>query len=247
MTGDLGILDHAGWRELRLARPDRGNALSEPLVGALAQALDAAVADDVPLLVLRGEGRHFCTGFDLSDLEDLSDGDLLARFVRIEMLLDRVARLSVPTLVLAQGRTMGAGADLFAACRYRLLLVDAKISFPGVNFGLVLGTRRLARRIGADAARDILLSGRTVDAAGAQALGLAGQTIEAGTEDAAVAGILARETRLPRATAHALEEALADPADSDGDLARLVRSAVAPGLKDRILAYRATLAAARKT
>src|SRR3954465_10141982 len=105
---------------LSLNRPDRGNALGPELVEALAEAFDRAVAHGARLIVLRGEGRHFCTGFDLTDLESLSDGDLLLRVVRIEALLQCIHAAPVTTLAVATGRTFGAGADLFAACDRRI-------------------------------------------------------------------------------------------------------------------------------
>ncbi|MFD2857556.1 enoyl-CoA hydratase/isomerase family protein [Seohaeicola zhoushanensis] len=131
MTGPLRVSDGEGHRLLTLDRPDKGNALSEELTDALDAACVQAVADDVPLLVLAGAGRHFCTGFDLADLEELSDGDLLARFVRIEMMLDRLWQLPVPTLAIAKGRTMGAGADIFVACQRRVAVEGASFAFPG--------------------------------------------------------------------------------------------------------------------
>ena len=68
---------------LQLNRPDKGNALSASLVGALAEAVEAATRDvQLRLLVLSGAGRHFCTGFDLSDLDHETDDSLLARFTR---------------------------------------------------------------------------------------------------------------------------------------------------------------------
>ena len=76
---------------LELARPERGNALGEALVEALLEQVRAALADDgVHTLVLRGQGRHFCTGLDLSDLESSTDAQWLHRLVRIETLLATV-------------------------------------------------------------------------------------------------------------------------------------------------------------
>lgn len=241
MTGPLRVSDGEGHRLLTLDRPDKGNALSEDLASALDAACAQAVADDVPLLVLAGEGRHFCTGFDLADLEERSDGDLLARFVRIEMMLDRLWQLPVPTLAIAKGRTMGAGADIFVACQRRVAIEGASFAFPGVNFGLVLGTRRLGARIGDGPAADILLGGRQVATEEAAMLGLVQQVIAPGEEAAAIAAEAALAARLPPVTGRALRAVLSGPADADGDLARLVRSAAPRGLRERIMAYRAGL------
>ena len=97
---------------LTLNRPERGNALSPALVEALAAALATAAADGTRLLVLRGNGRHFCTGFDLTDLEAQSDGDLVLRILRVERLLQAIFHAPFHTMALAHGRVTGAGAEM---------------------------------------------------------------------------------------------------------------------------------------
>ena len=225
-----------GITTLTLQRPERGNALGPELVEALISAAEAAMADQsVHTLVLRGAGRHFCTGLDLTDLATLSDGDLLLRLVRIETLLALLWHAPIRTVALAHGRTWGAGADLFAVCEQRLVNPDATLRFPGAQFGIVLGTRRLAERIGGDAARALVLEGGELDAPQALALGLATQLGDTAAELAA--------PRPDAATARAIRSATrADCRDTD--LAALVRSAARPGLQTRITAYRARLLAA---
>ena len=225
-----------GITTLTLQRPERGNALGPELVEALIGAAEAAIADPtVHTLVLRGAGRHFCTGLDLSDLATLSDGDLLLRLVRIETLLALLWHAPIRTVALAHGRTWGAGADLFAVCEQRLVNSDTTLRFPGAQFGIVLGTRRLAERIGVDAARALVLEGGELDAPQAMALGLATQLGDTAAELAA--------PRPDATTARAIRSATR--ADCrDADLAALVRSAARPGLQSRIIAYRARLLSA---
>ena len=141
---------------LRLNRPDKGNALSAALVAGISAAVQQAHQEPTRLLVLSGEGRHFCTGFDLSALELETDDSLLARFTRVELMLQAIHAAPFPTLALAHGRTMGAGADIFCACSERWIVDDAQFAFPGAGFGLVLGTARLAEAVGAyEKAREI--------------------------------------------------------------------------------------------
>src|SRR5262249_32414783 len=78
-------------------RPDKANALDAGLVEALLVAVARAANSGARLLTLRGEGRHFCAGFDFSDLDQQSDGDLLHRFVRIEQLLHALHHPPLPT------------------------------------------------------------------------------------------------------------------------------------------------------
>jgi enoyl-CoA hydratase/carnithine racemase len=235
----------------RLDRPARGNALSVPLVQGLADALaEASARADVHTLVLHGAGRHFCTGFDLGSLSEESDASLLARFVGIEMLLDAVWRAPLRTVAVAHGAVVGAGADLLAACDQRLLAAGASVRFPGAGFGIVLGTRRLGHRVGAARALQWVSEGTRISAAEALATGLATGVLEPaaaeGDADAALATALAQlaPVGVRRATFAALRGALDDGA-GDADLAALVRSAAAPGLKARIEAYVAEAAAAR--
>ena len=142
---------HNGITTLTLDRADKGNALSASLVEALIEQVSQALGDaKTRALVFNANGRHFCTGFDLSDLATCSEGDLLQRFVRVEQLLQLIWSAPLRTVALVQGRTWGAGADLFAACEVRLCSADTTFRFPGVRFGLALGTRRLSERVGAD-------------------------------------------------------------------------------------------------
>ena len=228
-------IDHqAGVTLLRLQRPERGNALGPMLVEGLISAASEAFANAaVHTLVLQGEGRHFCTGLDLSDLATLSDADLLLRLVRIETLLAMLWHAPIRTVAQAKGRTWGAGADLLVACEQRLVGSDTTLRFPGAQFGLVLGTRRLAERIGADAARALVLEGGELDATQALALGLASRI----TDTLALAPL-----RTSGDTGRAVRAASRSDL-RDADLAALVRSAAVPGLQQRITQYRASLLA----
>jgi enoyl-CoA hydratase len=226
---------------LTLSRPERGNALGPDLVEALLDGVQAACADaHAHTLVLRSEGRHFCTGLDLSDLDTCSDGDLLHRLVRIETLLATLWHAPIRTVALAQGRTWGAGADLFAACEVRLAQGGTSFRFPGAQFGIVLGTRRLAERVGADHARTVTTGGTEWSVAEALAAGLVQQWVTDEPEAALAATCL--PPRVEAHTAAALRQASREDR-RDADLAALVRSAATPGLVSRIATYRARLKA----
>lgn len=244
MTAPIAVEAQGAVHTIRLARPDRGNALGPEMVEAIDAALDRALAMGARLVVLRGEGRHFCTGFDLSDLDALSEGDLALRAIRIELLLQRIHALPVPTLALAGGRVFGAGADLFAVCDHRVALAGATFAFPGPAFGLVLGTGRLAGLVGEGAARRLLLAGATIEAAAALAMGFATQVVEPDGVAAAIDAARGAAARLDAPTVAALH-GRTRRADDAGDLAALARSVARPGLKERILAYRAQVAAGR--
>jgi hypothetical protein len=93
--------DESHWT-ITLSRPDKLNALSAELIDALDDAFEEVAAAGVPLVALRGEGRCLSAGFDMTGVEQQSEGDLLLRFVRIELLLQRIVALPCLTVAFAQ-------------------------------------------------------------------------------------------------------------------------------------------------
>ena len=237
----LGPCSEAGIRTLRLDRTDKANALDPEMVEAIGSALDALATQPPRVLVLEGSGRNFCAGFDFTGYESLHEGELLWRFVAIEQLLQKLRALPCVTVACVQGGAFGAGADLAAACTFRLGVTGARFRFPGFQFGLALGTRALASLVGQQAAREILLSGEVVDSARALAIGLLTDVV--GSVDDFPALLDAINGRFGRLDAASAALALRNTAGqaagvADSDLADLVRSLVRPGLRQRIAAYR---------
>jgi len=221
---------------LTLNRPDKMNALSASLVEALQAAVDEAARSGVRLLVLRGNGRNFSAGFDFGGVEAQSEGDLLLRFVRIEQLLQSLYHAPFDTLALAHGKNFGAGVDLFGACTLRIAAPEASFRMPGLQFGLVLGTRRFATQVGAERARAILQASHTFGTEEALGLGFVHRSVEAEEWPDLVVEAEQAATGLAPATATRLGGVLRTDT-RDADLADLVRSAAEPGLKARIAAY----------
>lgn len=220
-----------------LNRPEKMNALSPALVQALTEGIQQAHQENISLLVFRGNGKNFCAGFDFSDLETASEGDLLRRIVQIEIMLDLLATSPAMTLALCHGRNFGAGADLIASCKRRIAANGTTFRFPGIKFGLILGTRRFQNIVGTQNALEILSSTRTIDAEEALKTGFM-QTLR---DQADWQGIIEQSETdnaiLSDITRQNLYRVLYGQAESDENLAALVRSAAAPGLKDRIRAY----------
>jgi enoyl-CoA hydratase/carnithine racemase len=231
----LKVEQHDGLLQLTLNRPDSANALSPDLTEALIQAITQS--RDIRLCVLRGAGRHFCSGFDLSDLDNLGDGDLLWRFLRIETLLQAVHHAPFPVAAFAHGQVVGAGADLFAACWRRVADADAKFRMPGWNFELALGTRRLLQLIGQDAARDLLIDTKVLPAEAGRACGLA-TDIAHQQEWPALVDEFNQRARVLSPVAIKQMLGLTTRDSRNDDIAAIVATAGRPGLKDRIVAYR---------
>ena len=221
---------------LTLDRPSRANALDPSLVEAILEVLDAAEAAPGDMLVIDGAGTGFCGGFDLSSLVEETDASLLHRFVRIEMLLQRIARFPKRTVAYAHGFAWGAGADLLCVCDRRIAAPDCRLSFPGSRFGLVLGTGRLAARVGARSAQALLEAPGPVRAE--EAGDLVTDLVSPEDWPAFRTKMICRHPA--DAGALPLLLARARPLDQDEtDMAALVRSAARPGLKERIARYRA--------
>lgn len=229
---------------LTLNRGSKANSLAPALVEDLINALEQA--GDVRMAIIQGDGKHFCAGFDLSDIAELSDGDLLWRFVRIELLLQKIHLSPFPIVALAHGQIVGAGADLFAACWRRVAAPGSKLKMPGWNFELALGTGRLAALIGQDAARDMLIDTKTISAEQALELGLATDLVEKVDWSDFASDLAARAGALPQNATSRMMGLTRVSDSAECDLAALVRSAARPGLKARIENYRSRVMRSQK-
>ena len=235
---ELLVSREAATTILTLNRADKANALGAELVEDLHAAVTAAEQDGTRLLVLSGAGRNFCAGFDFGSFEELSAAELSWRFVRIEQLLQRLFHAPFATLALVQGGAFGAGADLVAVCADRVCAPDARLRMPGWKFGLALGTRRLAARVGAEAARRMLAAAQVVQADEALRLGLATQVQAVDAWPGSVASAQAAAGSLT-ADAQARLNALTWADTRAADMAALIDSLTADDLKARIRAFRA--------
>ena len=234
---ELRIARLDGLVEARLDRKKRANALSEMVVERLLELVDACGSDGTSLLVLRGEGPHFCAGFDLGDLDGQTDGDLLWRMVRLETLLQKLYHAPFVTMALAHGTVVGAGVDILCACSRRLAAPGSTFRMPGWRFGVALGTRRLIARVGSDAARSVLINTRRFGAEEAVTVGLVEEAVAPEGWDEKVRHAAEAAAALdPASRAELLQMSVADTRAED--MASLVATAGRPGLRDRILAFR---------
>ena len=233
----LQVLHESTLTQITLNRPDKANALSGELVEALLAAVETAHHDGTRLLILDGAGKHFCAGFDFTGFEEQSEGDLALRFIRIETLLQALYHAPFATLALAHGRVFGAGADLVACCHTRIAAPDTTFRMPGLRFGVVLGTQRLAQRIGMQRAREILAESRTLDVQSAQASDFIQEIADIAQWPTVVDKARTRALALSAEAAAALYRQTTPDTRAD-DMSALAHSVSAPGLKTRIQHYR---------
>jgi methylglutaconyl-CoA hydratase len=174
-----------------LNRPERGNAFDQVMLDELGQAFATlAAGEEARVVVLRGSGRHFCTGADLAGRAAAAPTPAAAH----TSLRDVLAALDVlpkPTLALVHGAAVGGGAAFAACCDAVIATEDAFFSIPEVRVGMPpLGVAPfLVRAIGHRQFRRYGLSGERIAAAEALRLGLAHQVCAADVLEETWAGI----------------------------------------------------------
>ena len=177
-----------------LNRPDRGNAFNQAMLDELGGTFKALAADEaVRVIVLRGSGRHFCTGADLAargPSAQTQPPQPLAYSLRD--VLAALDSLPKPTVAVVQGGAIGGGAGLVACCDLAIAADAAFFSIPEVRVGMApIGIMPFViRAIGHRAFRRYGLSGERIQAADALRLGLVHEVCDAAALDATVARIV---------------------------------------------------------
>ncbi len=201
-----------GW--IVLNRPERMNALTRAALGELAAALGEMLgASDVGAVVLTGAGdRAFTSGVDIGEFLGLDARAGMAYADEGRELAGAIEAAPKPVLAALNGLTLGGGVELALACHLRVASDTARLGLPEVKLGLIPGwggTQRLPRLVGRGRALEIILTGRTIDAAEALSLGLVNRVVPAAALEAAC-GELAREIlgNAPRALENGLRAVL---------------------------------------
>jgi enoyl-CoA hydratase/carnithine racemase len=194
--GPVGLEVADGVATVTLRRPEALNAISTALALALAEAVEPLATDPaVRAVVLTGAGeRAFCVGADLKERGGFDDHGWFVQREAFRRGFGAVRRCPLPTVAAVFGYALGGGTELALACDLVVAADDAVFGLPEVRLGLVPaggGTQLLVRRVGRSAAKDLVLTGRRVDAAEAQRLGLADRVVPAGTALAAATRLAA--------------------------------------------------------
>jgi enoyl-CoA hydratase/carnithine racemase len=172
------ITRHERWLEVVLNRPEKGNALTMPMLDALAAATGTAARDrDLRAVVLRGAGeRFFCTGGDIEAWGALSPLDMGRDWIlRGADVFARLSALPVPVVAMLNGHAIGGGLELALAADLRVAVASAKLGTPEVGLGMIPGwggVGRLAEVVGPSRAAHLTLLGMPITAAQALDWGL---------------------------------------------------------------------------
>jgi enoyl-CoA hydratase len=167
---------------VRLNRPQALNALNAALIGELSRALDEFESDDaIAAIVLTGNDRAFAAGADIKEMADKT----YMQAYREDFITsgwERVAQCRKPVIAAVAGFALGGGCEIAMMCDIVIAADNARFGQPEINLGTMPGaggTQRLPRFIGKAKAMDLCLTGRMMDAAEAERLGLVSRIVPA--------------------------------------------------------------------
>lgn len=158
-------------------RPERMNAVSQALAAGVLEAFDTLEQDvGVRAIVVTGAGeRAFCAGADLKERATMSESDVRVFLRNLGQMLSRVESMGKPVIAAINGFALGGGLELALACDIRLAANTAKMGLTEVRLGIIPGgggTQRLPRVVGLGKAKELIYTGRRVDADEALRIGL---------------------------------------------------------------------------
>ena len=161
-----------------LNRPDKRNALSAELIGALKDALRRADADEgVRVVAVEGAGKDFCSGADLSALRKIAESSVMENLEDVDDLAELFLlprRMRKPVVALVRGRALAGGCGLATACDLVLAAESAQFGYPEVKIGFVpaMVMAILRRNVSEKRAFELIVRGAPVSAAEAERIGL---------------------------------------------------------------------------
>jgi crotonobetainyl-CoA hydratase len=168
------------WR-ITLDRPEARNAVTEEMLANLAAALGDAAADpEARVVLLAGEGGHFCAGADLAEVGRAPGADGFGYGRVLEGVLASLADHPLPVVARVEGAALGAGCQLLVACDLAVAAEDARIGVPSARLGIVIpfeSIERLVLAVGPRRAADLLITGREVSGREAAVWGLATEAV----------------------------------------------------------------------
>lgn len=235
MDDDTIIVEHNDGRaSITLDRPEVMNSLDADMVDRFHSALDEC--SDARVVVVRGEGRGFSAGRDLSNAEPLAEDARAILSDIFNPLIARLRTLSMPTIAAVHGPALGVGFGIAMACDLVIAAERTRLGSPFANIGCVLdsgGHAALVQRIGPHRALELIYTGRLVDGTEAAAMGLVNEVVADDDLNARVDAVASQIGAGPTAAfaaskriVHAVADGLADfdqvlaaEADAQGDLA----------------------------
>jgi enoyl-CoA hydratase len=197
--GELVVREPTAWGvRLVLNRPEKLNAISRDLRGALADAIrDAERHDRVRVVAIAGAGRAFCSGYDLSEGQPADAWawrELLAEDVAATLAIWRCPK---PVIAQVHGYALAGGLELAMACDLIVAADDARLGEPEIRFGSAPVTLLMPFLIGQKRTRELLMTGDLIDAREAERIGLVNRVVPADRLSDEVDALADRLARVP--------------------------------------------------
>ncbi|HPB73027.1 MAG TPA: enoyl-CoA hydratase-related protein [Phycicoccus sp.] len=196
---------------IRLDRPPM-NALNAAVQeGLAAAATEATMREDVFAVIVYGGEKVFAAGADIKEMEAMSYAQMARHSAMLQDFTRALARIPKPTLAAITGYALGGGCEVALSCDFRIAGANAKLGQPEISLGIIPGaggTQRLARLVGPARAKDLVFSGRFIDADEALAIGLIDAVVPDDEVYAAARKRLARYVGGPALAIKAAKEAI---------------------------------------
>ncbi|HEX6443981.1 MAG TPA: enoyl-CoA hydratase/isomerase family protein [Streptosporangiales bacterium] len=190
----------------------RRNAMTGAGWDRLAVVLrNVAASSAVRAVVVRGAGETFCAGSDMTEWQDADLAQVERSFARMEAAFRAIEECPVPVVAEIRGAAAGAGCELALACDLRVMARSARIGMPIARLGILPSpafASRLAAVAGPAVARELLYTGRLLDAPAAVSAGLANHAVPDAELTVYVAGLVAEITDQPPAAVRAAKAAV---------------------------------------
>jgi methylglutaconyl-CoA hydratase len=187
---------------LELNRPDKRNALNDELIAALKAALSEAGSDEsLRAVVIRGAGRDFCSGADLSALQKISEYTLeenRADAMVLAQLFEQIRHLRIPVIAAVHGRALAGGCGLATACDLVVAAGSARFGYPEVKIGFVpaMVAAILRRNLGEKKSFELLTQGFEFSAEEANSMGLVNAIFDDEAFETAAVDYASRYTKI---------------------------------------------------
>jgi enoyl-CoA hydratase/carnithine racemase len=196
---------------IRLDRPPM-NALNAQVQEEIRDAaVEAGERRDVSAVVVYGGEKVFAAGADIKQMQQMTFTDMVDRSTALQASLTAVARIPKPTVAAITGYALGGGLELALCCDFRVCGDNARVGQPEILLGIIPGaggTQRLPRLVGPSRAKDLIYSGRFVDAAEALSIGLVDRVVAPDDVEQAARQLVGRYVGGPAYALRAAKEAI---------------------------------------
>ncbi|MFN2489171.1 MAG: enoyl-CoA hydratase/isomerase family protein [Actinomycetota bacterium] len=203
---------------IRLDRP-KVNALNAEVAHALDKTVDDTANDDaVRAVVVWGGPRVFAAGADIKEMAELDAVSMYTYIGLFQDVLTRLAELPKITVAAINGYALGGGCELALACDFRIAASDAQLGQPEIALGVIPGaggTQRLPRLVGMRRAKELILSGRVIDADESHDIGLVDRVVPAADVMKEAEALARRYARGPTVALAAAKQAIQRGGDMD--------------------------------